>query len=421
MLGRLQLAVASRRSPRAHARAAPAAPHPRGRHATSNWLSPDCLVPTSSPSLRSSRSISASLKPSECSTIARSRRAPGGPTSRQVERCSTRVRPGPAAGAAATARSAPRSPPASPSRSPRRSRPRSPSSPPARPLPPTRTRHHLLLLPRAHLPVQQHQPIPLQLALRQSLVLGGRRTHFSHLARRLICLGLLDQRAHHVCLPALAALLAQLLVCARPRRSPATIRVSIACRPLGNSRSTLMSRSPYFASASVRGIGVAVMCSTCGASRSPIDSPPGTAPAPFPSSAARWRTPKRCCSSTTATASARKRTSGSINACVPTISPSSPLASLPRVSSRRRAVVEPVSSAAEHRLGADQPLQGREVLLGERLRRRHQRGLQPVLDRSAASRTAPPPSSRCPPPPSAASASGVRSPAPRRIASTALR
>ena len=44
--------------------------------------------------------------------------------------------------------------------------------------------------------------------------------------------------------------------------------------------------------------------------------------------------------------------------------------------------VEPVSSAAGYRLGAEQSLQGREVLLGERLRRRHQRSLHAVLDRT---------------------------------------
>ena len=79
-------------------------------------------------------------------------------------------------------------------------------------------------------------------------------------------------------------------------------------------------------------MGVAVMCSMCGG--------------PFSSSAARWRTPKRCCSSTIATASERKRTSGSISACVPTTRESSPLASLPSTSRRLEARVEPVRSAA---------------------------------------------------------------------------
>ena len=85
----------------------------------------------------------------------------------------------------------------------------------------------------------------------------------------------------------------------------------------------------------MRGIGVAVMCRTCGT------SPSG----PLASSAARWRTPKRCCSSTTTTARRAKRTSSSSSACVPTTNDSSPVASLLSVSARRDALVEPVSSA----------------------------------------------------------------------------
>ncbi len=85
----------------------------------------------------------------------------------------------------------------------------------------------------------------------------------------------------------------------------------------------------------MRGIGVAVMCSTCGT------SPAGA----FASSVARWRTPKRCCSSTTTTANRSNTTSGSSSACVPTTNDSSPVASLLSVSARRFAVVEPVRSA----------------------------------------------------------------------------
>ena len=54
-----------------------------------------------------------------------------------------------------------------------------------------------------------------------------------------------------------------------------------------------MSRSPYTVSASVRGIGVAVITSTCGVP-------------PFSRSAARCSTPKRCCSSTTDEPQARE-------------------------------------------------------------------------------------------------------------------
>ena len=49
---------------------------------------------------------------------------------------------------------------------------------------------------------------------------------------------------------------------------------------------------------------------------------------------------------------------------------------------RLAAGVDPVSSAARHGLGAEQPLDVREVLLGERLGRRHQGGLAAVLDGS---------------------------------------
>ncbi len=78
------------------------------------------------------------------------------------------------------------------------------------------------------------------------------------------------------------------------------------------------------------------MCRMCGA------RPAGA----LRSSARRWLTPKRCCSSTTATARRSNSTGSSISACVPTSSFSSPLASLPSRSARRPAGVEPVSSAA---------------------------------------------------------------------------
>ena len=118
-------------------------------------------------------------------------------------------------------------------------------------------------------------------------------------------------------------------------RAPSTTCVSTGCRPRGSSRSTVASRSPYAVSDSVRGIGVAVMWSACGT------SPSGA----FASSAARWRTPKRCCSSTTTTARSRNSTGSSISACVPTTSWSWPLASRSSSSRRRAALVEPVRSS----------------------------------------------------------------------------
>ena len=77
------------------------------------------------------------------------------------------------------------------------------------------------------------------------------------------------------------------------------------------------------------------MCSACGA------SPSGA----FASRAARWRTPKRCCSSTTTTARSLNSTGSSISACVPTTSWSAPDPSAPSRSRRRAAGVEPVSSS----------------------------------------------------------------------------
>ncbi len=105
-------------------------------------------------------------------------------------------------------------------------------------------------------------------------------------------------------------------------------------------------------------------------------------PAPLRSSAARWRTPKRCCSSTTATPSDENETASSISACVPTISDSSPVRQLREQigtpASRRRAGQQ----AGSHRLGAEQPLDRREVLLRQRFGRRHQHRLEVVLDGS---------------------------------------
>ncbi len=156
------------------------------------------------------------------------------------------------------------------------------------------------------------------------------------------------------------------------------MRVSIACRPRGSSRRSSR-RDPHISPARACA-GSAWRSCAARAARSAVATP--TVRAPFPSSAARWRTPKRCCSSTTATASARKLTSGSINACVPTSSDSSPLCELAQdvVAPARRGRAG--QQRAGYRLAADQPLHSGEMLLGERLRRRHQRGLPPVLDRA---------------------------------------
>ena len=109
----------------------------------------------------------------------------------------------------------------------------------------------------------------------------------------------------------------------------------------------------------MRGIGVAVMCRTCGARPS--------------TSAERCSTPKRCCSSTTATARSRNSTPFWISACVPTTTS--------RLAADLRLDRAGEERAADAELHAD-PLDREEVLLGERLGRRHQRALPPGLDRA---------------------------------------
>jgi hypothetical protein len=74
------------------------------------------------------------------------------------------------------------------------------------------------------------------------------------------------------------------------RRLLDIVRVSIGCRPAGFSRSSETSMSPKYVSTSVRGIGVADSTSTSTA-------------LPLLVNVSRSRTPKRCCSSTTASAS----------------------------------------------------------------------------------------------------------------------
>ena len=139
------------------------------------------------------------------------------------------------------------------------------------------------------------------------------------------------------------------------------------------------------------------MCSACGA------SPSGA----LASSAARWRTPKRCCSSTTTRARSRNSTGSSISACVPD-------------HELELAVGEPVEQLAPARGagGAGQELHR------QRARRAASRACGGAARRAsrwapsappgrrsrprAAWRPARPPSCRSPPPPSAAAASAAR-------------
>ena len=76
------------------------------------------------------------------------------------------------------------------------------------------------------------------------------------------------------------------------------------CLPLGSSSITLMSSSPYIISPSVRGIGVADIKSVCGTPALLL-------------SAARWTTPKRCCSSVMQSAAPLSSVLSEITACVP--------------------------------------------------------------------------------------------------------
>ena len=100
-----------------------------------------------------------------------------------------------------------------------------------------------------------------------------------------------DARTHDVDLPTGLHLLARPLpdpVEPRPA-CPAvgTTVVAIGCRPAGSSVSVEVSRSPYTVMATVRGIGVAVITSTCGGVAALLRN------------ASRCSTPNRCCSSTT--------------------------------------------------------------------------------------------------------------------------
>ena len=116
----------------------------------------------------------------------------------------------------------------------------------------------------------------------------------------------------------------------------------IGWRPGGRSRITVTSMSPHAVSASVRGIGVAVISSTSGCR-------------PLSASVPRCSTPKRCCSSITTSDSALKATSSCTRAWVPTMSCTSPAAT--SASSRRRPASpsRPVSSATRKPVPNSQP------------------------------------------------------------------
>ena len=169
--------------------------------------------------------------------------------------------------------------------------------------------HDRVLFGRAHPPVQQSQAQTRQLARTQALVLLGGRLGLQDF-------GFLDQRTDD---ERLLALLpprgGRARRPARARRCPAAACAGTA-RPGGISSIAERSRSPYRLSASVRGIGVAVITSRCG-TRSPSPARRRRL--------TRCRTPKRCCSSTITRPRRANSSLSWISAWVPTTRSTSPL------------------------------------------------------------------------------------------------
>ena len=231
--------------------------------------------------------------------------------------------------------------------------------------------HRLLLLARAHLPVQEHDAEVLELGRLQALELGGR-------GARLQRLGLLDQRADHERLAAGAQLLADALV--GPRA------LALAGGDEGVDRAAAGGQLAQHGD-----VEVAV-----GGQRERARDRRGGHVQHVRREARRRLAVERAALVDAEAvllvdhddARRSNSTASSISAWVPTSSRSSPVASLPSRSVRRAAGVEPVSSAAWHELARHQLLQRREVLLGERLGRRHQRRLARRPRPRAASRRA---------------------------------
>ena len=120
----------------------------------------------------------------------------------------------------------------------------------------------------------------------------------------------------------------------RGRSAAGTTWVAIGERPAGSSASVETSRSPNTVIATVRGIGVAVITSTC-----------GREPAALSRSASRCSTPNLCCSSMTTSPRSANCTRSSSRACVPMRMPASPVNASDSAERRARTPVEPVSSA----------------------------------------------------------------------------
>ena len=181
------------------------------------------------------------------------------------------------------ARSAPRARSPSRSRSARRRRPRSRSWPPAR-----------ASAPRANAAITcSFSALFSRPCSSPTRAAGSARApllrHLRGRAHVLELLRFLDQRVDDVGLAARAR--SRGAHRARPPRAarrPARGASRSGVRPGGRSSTTERSRSPYAVSASERGIGVAVSTST------------SASPPPLRARSSRCSTPKRCCSSTTA-------------------------------------------------------------------------------------------------------------------------
>ena len=124
------------------------------------------------------------------------------------------------------------------------------------------------------------------------------------------------------------------------------------------------SRSAYSTWPRVRGIGVAVISRTCGA------PPPALA-----SSAPRCSTPNRCCSSTTASARSANATASWSSAWVPTTTCACPPDRLQRAPPRPPPGASPSAASTPTPRSSSSVATVSEVLAGEEVRRREQRGL----------------------------------------------
>ena len=360
-------------SARARARSSSAASS--GSCATLNWRRPDWRVPTSSPSLRSSQVDLGQRESRRSARPARAAAASPAAPSAGSWRGARRARCARAAGAAGRCRSARRSRRASRSRWARRCPPRSPS------------------WRRARRPRRRRRP-PSPAASRAGACrraaarAGGRaaRPCAGARARRSPRAGRRSRRAPPARAPpaGCSSISGHTTNAWRPARSCSrSSLVGAGARALAGDDARVDRLAPARQLAQRARVEVAV----AGQRERARDRRRGHVQRvrrrPWRAARARWRTPKRCCSSTTATASDAKahvgldqrvraddqraaRRSRACRAC----------------RARRRAGVEPVSSAQRDRLAAEQLLDRREVLFGERLGRRHQRRLAAVLDRA---------------------------------------